>query len=119
MDKYFEFKSISKISALFLVFALTTAAFFGVAAEARAALPGPFGGQIIAARPGNNCLVIDVGPPRGGEYVFVYGLSQLFSFFSLRPGAWVLGLSGPPFVCFIGKIPIGAGPAIMIVGTSL
>ena len=88
------------------------------AIPAHAFIPGPFGGPIIFTRPGNNCLVLSLGPPRGGEYIFVYGASLLFSFFALRPGAWVLGLSGAPYVCFLGKVPIGAGPAILIVGTS-
>lgn len=100
-----------------VITSLLLASFVGIAAPAFAI---PFGGPIINSRPGNGCVVIDVGPPRGGEFVFQKGVSILFAFFNIiRPGAFVLGLAGLPLVCFLGKIPIGAGPAIIIVGTSL
>lgn len=92
--------------------------FLGLALPVFAFVPGPFGGQIFTVRSGNNCIVLDIGPPRGGEYIFVYGASQLFAFFTLRPGAWVIGLSAVPQVCFAGKVPIGAGPTVIMIGTS-
>lgn len=98
------------------------------------ALPGllnPFGGPILAitvcAVPAAG-LLLSIGPPRGGDFLYIPGISRLFLFFSIRPGAWTLGLAGPDALgCFIrvsvrrGFILqlVGEGAPILIMGTSL
>ncbi len=78
----------------------------------------PFGGPILAMRPGSNCIHITVGPPRPGDFVYVPGGSMLFSYFTLRVGANVLGLAGPDVFCLLGRRLGFTGPLILIVGTS-
>lgn len=93
--------------------------FLAAAPQAQAFLPGPFGGPIIAMRPGSNCIHITVGPPRPGDFVYVPGVSLLFSFFTTRPGAYVLGLAGPDVFCLFGRRAGFTGPLILMMGTSL
>ncbi len=96
-----------------------------------ALLPKPFGGLILAitacAVPAAG-LLLHIGPPRGGDFLYIPGISRLFAFFSIRPGAWTLGLAGPDELgCFIrvsvrrGFILqlVGEGAPILIMGTSL
>lgn len=97
---------------------ITFLSMIAAAWPARAFLPGPFGGPIIAMRPGSNCLHLTVGPPRPGDFVYVPGVSLLFSFFTIRPGAYVLGLAGPDVPCKFGR-RFFSGPLILMIGTSL
>lgn len=79
----------------------------------------PFGGRILVVRPCNTGLLLTVGPPRGGEYMLLPG-SSVYAFGVFKPATWVLGLAAAlPVVCVLGKIPIGAGLRIIMVGTSL
>ncbi|HEY4506428.1 MAG TPA: hypothetical protein VJJ24_03215 [Candidatus Paceibacterota bacterium] len=81
----------------------------------------PFGGLIITAITCTNGILITVGPPVPGEFLFVPIASQLFMYEQLRPGPWSLGLAnGIPTNCNLssGNIPVPQG-TIIIVGTSL
>lgn len=102
-----------------LVFAAVLGTLIGWAGESLAFIPGPFGGPIVAMRPGSNCIHITVGPPRPGDFVYIPGVSLLFSFFTIRPGAYVLGLAGPDVFCLFGRRAGFTGPIIIMVGTSL
>lgn len=109
---------ISKKLLIALIFVAIFAALAGSAAEARAFLPGPFGGPIVAMRQGSNCIHITVGPPRPGDFVYIPRVSLLFSFFSIRPGAYVLGLAGPDVFCLFGRRAGLTGPGIIMISTS-
>ena len=87
----------------------------------------PFGGQILNVLYCicSNNLLITVGPPVGGQYIFQPGASMLYPFGQIfRAGPWVLGNASPGGVCLIwaGKICVPAGfpmGTIIGVGTSL
>jgi len=85
----------------------------------------PFGGKILNVK---YCtcsfnLLLTVGPPVGGKYMFGPG-SKLYAYGQVyRAGPWVLGLAGAPQVCMMvgshGCYPAGTGLKIIQVGTSL
>lgn len=88
-----------------------------------------FGGRITSifpctAAPGT--LLLTVGPPVGGTFLYVPGASRLFSYFSVKPGSYVLGMASPagtcPFFAFSGgELKIrskSAGGTIIMMGTS-
>ncbi len=90
---------------------------------------GPFGGQIqdikhCAVPPGAQLLKI--GPPRGGNFLYVPGASLLYLYRVIRSGAWTLGLSGADAGCFIlvsvrrgfSLQLVGMGATILFMGTS-
>jgi len=95
----------------------------------------PFGGKILD-KTSCNCplpygTLIDVGPPRGGSFLFVGGVtslfgigSKLYEYKALDEGNWVLGLAkGPPLPCtqwtLTGQCKEeGQGSYISIIGTS-
>ena len=85
---------------------------------------GAFGGKILTVIPCTctRSLLLIVGPPKGGLFLYVPGLSRLYQNFSLIPGRWILGtsigkapcLTGFPPVC----IPTGSGAIIRKIGTN-
>jgi len=90
----------------------------GKAGKGASALSGllskPFGGRIITVTPCFNGLKIKVGPPVSGDFVYMPGKSTLYSFYSLKPGSWVLGVASGKMVC-----PTGLADGIIdIIGTS-
>jgi len=73
-------------------------------------------------------LMITVGPPRGGTFIYVPGISRLYRFYSLWPPSWSLGLASGNRTCYqptptqcpcCPGIPVGNGPIIRMMGTSL
>ena len=63
----------------------------------------PFGGKITSifpctAAPGT--LLLTVGPPKGGNFLYVPGASRLYSYYSIKPGSWVLGTASPGGACY-------------------
>lgn len=86
----------------------------------------PFGGPILAVTPcvaPPSGLLLHIGLPRSGDFLYIPGTSRLFSFYSLRPGAWTLGLAGPDLLgCFVsarrGLRLAGRGGPIIMIGTS-
>lgn len=86
----------------------------------------PFGGFVAGVvyctcSPG---AIVNVGPPRGGSFLYVPGATQVFQFFQIpRPGVWLLGNYSPGVgacLVFVGKgcAPIPHQGLITIVGTS-
>ena len=92
-------------------------------------LSSPFGGRITSIIPCTcsvppTMLKITVGPPKGGSFLYIPGISTLYMFYNLLPPSWVLGLSIGRRECLVGIPPactsVGLGGTIIrIVGTSL
>ncbi len=89
----------------------------------------PFGGPILnppipCVLPPNGLLLV-IGPPQGGNFLYIPGISQLFLFRVIRIGAWTLGLAGEVGECFTGpsfdptRRSAGKGGLIFFMGTSL
>lgn len=90
-----------------------------------------FGGRITLVAPcicSPGTLMIKAGPPKGGTFIYVPFVSTLYKFRVLIPGVWSLGLASGRRTCYIPApkppycspgIPIGSGPIIRKIGTSL
>ena len=80
----------------------------------------PFGGRILKVITCDEGLLITIGWPRGGEFMFTAG-SILYAWYQIyRPGPWALGIALPIFeACTIDGEPIGGGLIMHKVGTSL
>ena len=89
----------------------------------------PFGGKILVA---NYCTCsanwgIMIGPPRGGNFIYQPGASQLFAWYKIfTPGAWTLGIASGGAACMqyagtscVPDPTVPGGPVIIMVGTSL
>lgn len=87
----------------------------------------PFGGMVELVQP-CTCspgVVVLVGPPRGGPFLYVPGATQVFEYFQIpKVGVWLLGIYSPGATCLIwsGKIcvpaPIQPWGTIIMTGTS-
>lgn len=91
----------------------------------KAALPLGFGGRILAV---TSCtcsggLRLEIGPPRPMDLWYQPGVSTLFSFYSLLPSEYVLGIYVPGGACTIGSapycVPVPTLGTLTIAGTSL
>lgn len=109
------------LSSLLSLLIVSGAVFYKVRAGAFL----PFGGMILYTFP-CTCsanLLVTVGTPRGGVFVYQPGASQIFSHFAIHPGAWILGGFEPVGVClqYVGKgcVPIPNEGTIVMAGTSL
>src|SRR5258708_23475110 len=87
-------------------------------------LGGGFGGRILSVIP-CTCsfsLMLIVGPPVGGTFIYQFGVSTLYRNYSPITGHWVLGTSLGRGVCMVGFPPFcvsaGSGPVITKFGTS-
>lgn len=101
-------KYLAKNSITALVAAIAIAGIvLGTAGSARAAGPSvPFGGRIIVAVPGVDCVAITIGPPRPGIYIIRWGVSLLYRWWQVfKPGTAVLGLASIPVPCFMSYVP--------------
>ena len=88
----------------------------------------PFGGLSLSVTPCpcSFSLLITVGPPLGGSFIYTPG-AMLYLFGQIfRPGVWLLGLAAPapvPCVIFVPSppwcVPIAWGLPILMVGTSM
>lgn len=83
-----------------------------------------FGGKILNTTPCANGLLLTIGLPRGGLFMWTPGLSISFLWYQIRIGANALGIYSPggacvsPYGCFFcGAIP--AKGTILKIGTSL
>lgn len=89
----------------------------------------PFGGKILIA---NYCTCsfnwgIKIGPPKGGDFIYQSGVSQLFAWYKIfTPGAWALGTASGGAACMqvrgnycVADEQVPGGPVIIMVGTSL
>ena len=87
-------------------------------------LGGSFGGRILAVIPCTCSLsmLLIVGPPKGGSFIFRPGVSKLYANYTLLPTRWVLGNSSGTDVCLTGIPPfcvsVGRGSIIGKIGTS-
>lgn len=84
-------------------------------------LGGPIKKIVVCTCSGSQLLTI--GPPRSGNFIFQPGTSKLFSFWSIKVGSNVIGLSAPtPIACLVyvgtGCVSQGQGKPILIIGTS-
>lgn len=90
-------------------------------------LGGAFGGRITFTTP-CTCTVpfsilLSIGPPKGGSFMYQPGISALYMFYSISIGPWVLGTSSGRRECLVGVAPnctsAGFGKIIRKIGTSL
>lgn len=123
-------KTLVKFIGLAAVLALT---FFIPFSRVSVAAAGggiiPFGGKIVIA---NFCTCsanfgIKIGPPKGGNFIYQPGASQLFAWYKIfTPGAWALGTASGGAACMqvrgnycAADDQVPGGPVIIMVGTSL
>lgn len=81
-----------------------------------------FGGKILNAIPCANGLLLTIGLPRGGLFLWTPA-TRTFLWYQLKPGPWALGgyVPGGSCVCPYGNCELGAIPAlgtIKMIGTS-
>lgn len=84
-------------------------------------LADPFGGQASIVVPCyNQAIYANLGPPRGGQYIwspstrtYQFGPPQ-------HAGQWLLGLSGVPWYCIVQYQPLTVWPGrhIIMMGSS-
>ncbi len=116
----------NKIAILIIFLAAVFAGAFMLLPAKQSSAIVPFGGPILNVTyctcSGN--ILLTVGPPMGGRYIFQPGASTLFPYGQVyRPGPWVLGTYAPGGVCtvFAGKgcAPLPSFGTIIQVSTSL
>lgn len=87
----------------------------------------PFGGFVAVSLPCTctpGSFLITVGPPLGGQFVYVSGVPQYANMQLPRAGVWSVGMYSPAGVCMIysGKscVPLGVpiGTITPFTGTS-
>lgn len=110
MNENFRFLSSKvKISILSILVSL------GMVSAPIIASAAPFGGnisQVIMCY--NQAIWANVGPPRGGQYIWTPA-TQTYRFGPpSHSGQWLLGLSGAPYYCLVSIIPIIVYPGIDI-----
>lgn len=75
----------------------------------------PFGGsigQIIFCY--NDAIWSNVGPPRGGQFIWTPS-TKTYQFGPPRhSGQWLLGLAAPPYYCVVSIDPVIVWPGILI-----
>lgn len=82
----------------------------------------PIGGQANVVLPCiyNSTIYTNLGPPRGGTYIWTTA-TRTYPFGPPRhAGQWVLGLAGAPYYCFFSVYPIivWSGITITMMGSS-
>lgn len=82
----------------------------------------PFGGQASLVLPCiyNSTIYAELGPPRGGNFVWTTA-TKTYQFGPPRhAGQWLLGLAGAPYYCIYSVFPliIYPGVAITMMGSS-
>ncbi|MDP2650377.1 MAG: hypothetical protein Q8P16_02315, partial [bacterium] len=55
----------------------------------------------------NDVIWASVGAPRGGQYIWVPGVTRTYNYGPPRhSGQWLLGLAAPPYFCIVSPWPI-------------
>ncbi|MBI4079998.1 lamin tail domain-containing protein [Candidatus Kaiserbacteria bacterium] len=82
----------------------------------------PFGGRasIVLQCVYNSTIYANLGPPRGGEFIWTTGTKTYQFGPPARAGQWLLGLAGAPYYCIyrISPLTIYTGIAITMMGSS-
>ncbi len=82
----------------------------------------PFGGRTTTVLQCvyNSTIYANVGPPRGGEYIWTTGTRTYQFGPPAYAGQWLLGLAAPPYYCIyqISPLEIYTGIAITMMGSS-
>ncbi len=75
----------------------------------------PFGGQInIFRRCYNKAIYANLGPPRGGPYIWTT-TTQTYQFGPpAHTGQWLLGLASVPYYCIVSVQPVIVWPGTYI-----
>jgi hypothetical protein len=107
-DECMKSRIAAALVAATLVFPVTVFAF-------------PFGGQIseiIFCY--NDAIYAQVGPPRGGPYIWTPSTVTYEFGPPSHSGQWLLGLAAPPYYCLVSIVPIivYTGIAITMMGSS-
>ena len=80
-----------------------------------AALAFPFGGRIGIVKPCyNSAIYANLGPPRGGPYIWSTGTKTYQFGPPSHGGQWLLGLASAPYYCIISIQPIIVWPGTYI-----
>ncbi len=85
------------------------------------ALAFPFGGQANIVRPCyNQAIYVNLGPPRGGPYVWTTGTKTYQYGQPSHVGQWISGLASVPYYCIISiqLVIVWPGTYIMMMGSS-
>ncbi len=85
------------------------------------ALAFPFGGQVSTVKPCyNRAIFAQVGPPRGGAYIWTPSTKTYEFGAPSFSGQWLLGLASAPYFCVVSIMPVDvwSGIAIDMMGSS-
>ena len=75
----------------------------------------PFGGQISILKPCyNNAIYANLGPPRGGPYIWTPSTKTYQFGPPSHAGQWLLGLASAPYFCIISIVPLIVWPGTHI-----
>ena len=75
----------------------------------------PFGGRTSQVVPCyNNAIFAQVGPPRGGSYVWTPSTRTYQFGAPTHSGQWLLGLASAPYYCLVSIAPVIVWPGILI-----
>lgn len=82
----------------------------------------PFGGRAstVLICPYNSTIYVNLGPPRGGEYIWTSATRTYLFGPPSHAGQWLLGLAGAPYYCIyrISPLTIYTGIAMTMLGSS-
>ena len=79
------------------------------------ALAFPFGGQVGIVKPCyNQAIYANLGPPRGGPYIWSTGTKTYQFGPPSHGGQWLLGLASAPYYCIISIQPVIVWPGTYI-----
>ena len=76
----------------------------------------PWGGQFQQVIPCfNNVIWTLTGPPRGGKYIWVPGVTRTYDYGPpSHAGQWGIGLAAPPYFCIVSPLPLIVFPGIIM-----
>lgn len=85
------------------------------------AAAAPFGGMANKVVPCyNEAIYANLGPPRGGPYIWTPSTRTYPFGPPTHAGQWLLGLSGAPYYCIVSIMPVivWEGTSITMMGSS-